>query len=92
MSELVAWKNKGNRKPLILNGAHKVGKTWLLKEFDRTHFTSAAYVSLDANKAVRALFDSGFDMKRIINGLSLLSGEQINSGSTLIILKRKKMV
>jgi predicted AAA+ superfamily ATPase len=85
-------KQKEQKAPLILNGARQVGKTWLLKEFDRTHFANAAYVSLDANKAVRALFDSGFDMKRIINGLSLLSGEQINPGSTLIILKRKKMV
>ena len=36
MEQLVAWKNKKNRKPLILKGARQVGKTWLMKEFGRS--------------------------------------------------------
>ena len=47
MDQLVTWKNTARRKPLILNGARQVGKTWLLKEFGRLHFESVAYVSLD---------------------------------------------
>ena len=86
MNELVAWKNSRRRKPLILNGARQVGKTWLLKEFGKTQFEKVAYVSLDANEAARALFDANFDMGRIIDGLSLLTGVRIEPSSTLIIL------
>lgn len=45
MDELVAWKNSTRRKPLVLNGARQVGKTWLLKEFGATHFENVAYVA-----------------------------------------------
>ena len=86
MNELVAWKNSRRRKPLILNGARQVGKTWLLKEFGKTQFEKTAYVSLDANEAARALFDANFDMGRIIDGLSLLTGVRIEPSSTLVIL------
>ena len=74
MAELMRWKESRRRKPLILNGARQVGKTWLLKEFGRTQFDDMAYVSLDNNDAARALFESGYDMERIVAGLSLLTG------------------
>ena len=86
MRELVAWKDSRHRKPLILNGARQVGKTWLLKEFGRTFFEDVAYISLDTNGAARALFDTDFDMKRIIDGLSLLAGVRIEPSSTLLVL------
>ena len=53
MDELVAWKDGPRRKPLILNGARQVGKTWLLKEFGRTQFENVAYVNLDDNPRMR---------------------------------------
>lgn len=86
MSRLVAWKSKHQRKPLILNGARQVGKTWLLREFGRLHFQNVAYVNLDNNSVARELFENDFDIKRIINGLSLLTNEEIVPSKTLIVL------
>ena len=62
MDELVAWKNRPRRKPLILNGARQVGKTWLLKEFGKTQFENVAYVNLDDNPRMREQFELGYDI------------------------------
>ena len=86
MSSLVHWKDSPRRKPLILNGARQVGKTWLLKEFARLHFDSVAYVTLDSNSVARALFDADLDPKRIIRDLSVLTGVFIEPHDTLIVL------
>ena len=86
MNELVSWKNNTRRKPLILNGARQVGKTWLLKEFGRLNFENVAYVSLDNDPLARSYFDSGFDIARIIASLSLELDMDIQPGKTLIIL------
>ena len=64
MDELVAWKDRPRRKPLILNGARQVGKTWLLKEFGRTQFENVAYVNLDDNPRMREQFELGYDIPR----------------------------
>lgn len=86
MSQLVAWKSMHRRNPLILNGARQVGKTWLLREFGRLHFQNIAYVSLDNNSIARDLFENDFDVKRIIDGISLLTNEEIMPNKTLIVL------
>ena len=86
MDRLVAWKNTARRKPLILNGARQVGKTWLLKEFGRCHFESVAYVSLDNDALARSYFDSDFDIARIITSLSLELDMDIEPEKTLIVL------
>lgn len=86
MEELAAWKEKPRRKPLILNGARQVGKTWLLKEFGRIHFDKVAYLSLDNNSVARSLFETDFDAKRIIGELSLLTSIDITPQNTLIVL------
>ena len=86
MTDLVRWKESPRRKPLILNGARQVGKTWLLKEFGREHFDAVAYVSLDENPAVCDLFEQDLDPARIIRDLSILTGVAIRPLSTLIIL------
>lgn len=86
LDRLVVWKNNPRRKPLILNGARQVGKTWLLKEFGRLHFENVAYVSLDSDVLAQSYFDSGFDIARIIASLSLELGMDIRPGSTLIVL------
>lgn len=86
MNSLVHWKESPHRKPLILNGARQVGKTWLLKEFARLHFDSVAYVTLDSNSVARALFDADLDPKRIIRDLSVLTGVSIEPHDTLIVL------
>ena len=86
MGKLIAWKNSARRKPLVLNGARQVGKTWLLKEFGRLHFESVAYVSLDNDALARGYFDSDFDIARIIASLSLELDMDIEPGKTLIVL------
>ena len=86
MDKLVAWKNSGNRKPLIVNGARQVGKTWLLKEFGRKNFDSVAYISLDRDSSARGYFDSGLDVHRIISSISLQLDTDIEPDRTLIIL------
>lgn len=86
MRALLQWKNSPRRKPLILNGARQVGKTWLLKEFGRLHFGKIAYLSLDNDAVARSFFERGFDMGRIIADLSLHTGVQITPGDTLIVI------
>lgn len=86
MEALTRWKDSPRRKPLILNGARQVGKTWLLKEFARLHFDTVAYVSLDNNPVARNLFDADFDTRRIIRDLSVLTGVAIEPQSTLVVL------
>lgn len=86
MKDLIVWKDSKRRKPLILNGARQVGKTWLLTEFGRTQFENVAYVSLDDNPGMAAQFESGYDIPRILAMIQADTGERITAGRTLIIL------
>lgn len=86
MTDLKAWKDKGQRKPLLLRGARQTGKTWLLKEFGRSEFDSLAYVDLLASSRAREVFDRDFDIPRIVSALSVESGTKIEAGKTLIVL------
>ena len=86
MDRLVEWKGSERRKPLIVNGARQVGKTWILKEFGRLHFESIAYVSLDKDERARRFFEPDLDPRRIISSLSLHLDMDINPGRTLVVL------
>lgn len=86
MSELVKWKESSRRKPLILNGARQVGKTWLLKEFGRLHFKNVAYVNFDNNPGMRQQFETDYDIQRLLLVIQAESGEYITPGETLVIL------
>ena len=90
MAKLIAWKDKPRRKPLILNGARQVGKTWLLKEFGRTRFSNVAYINLDHNAVMREQFELGYDIPRLISAFQFETGEHIAEGETLIILDEIK--
>lgn len=85
MEELIIWKSAPHRKPLVLNGARQVGKTWLLKEFGARSFVNTAYVNFDNNPHLTSLFDTGYDLQRILLGLQAESHERIIPGETLII-------
>ena len=63
--ELSKWKNGLRRKPLILRGARKVGKTWSLKAFGASQFESLALVDLERNPALRRVFDGDLSARRI---------------------------
>lgn len=84
--QLKAWKEKPNRKPLIVNGARQVGKTYSLKEFGKEAYDNVAYVNCDGNKEVADIFAPDFDMQRIILHLSALTGVDIQPARTLIII------
>lgn len=79
-------KNKSDRKPLMLNGARQVGKTWLLHEFARTEYKKEAYVVCRKNDLVRQLFSQDFNVERILRGLRAITSVDITPGDTLIIL------
>ena len=85
LAQLQAWKDKPNRKPLIIRGARQVGKTWLMKAFGRTSFANIAYINFDNNRRMRILFEDDYDLKRIITALQIESGEKITPQDTLII-------
>lgn len=84
--QLIKWKNKSDRKPLMLNGARQVGKTWLLHEFARTEYKKEAYVVCRKNDLVRQLFSQDFNVERILRGLRAITSVDITPGDTLIIL------
>lgn len=85
IEDLKKWKNSKNRKPLILRGARQVGKTWLMKEFGENEYEKCAYINLDDNEKMEQLFSGDFDIKRILQGLKLESGVNIEPENTLII-------
>ena len=92
MDKLIAWKDAPRRKPLIVNGARQVGKTWLLKEFGRRHFTATAYFNCDNNPTLEAIFDVDFDVNRILFSLGALAGRSIDPENTLIIFDEVQQI
>lgn len=85
IEELKKWKSRKNRKPMILEGARQVGKTWLMKEFGATEFEDIAYINFDSNSQMRELFAGDLAVERIITGLELYVGKKINAEKTLLI-------
>lgn len=85
LHSLKEWKEKRNRKPLVLQGARQVGKTWLLKEFGRSCFEDVALFNFDESPELKQFFLSTKDVKRIIQNLSLVHGKTISPQNTLIV-------
>lgn len=85
IKKLIEWKDSTKRKPLIVNGARQVGKTWLLKEFGKQYYEKVAYVNMDNNARMKELF-TDFNIEKIIQGLKIESGVNIEPNNTLIIL------
>ena len=84
--ELKEWKKKKNRKPLIIQGARQVGKTWLMKEFGKQEYKKVAYVSFDRNESLRTTFSNTVDTSVLLSALEIESGVKITAEDTLIIL------
>ena len=85
IEELYKWKEKNNRKPLIIRGARQVGKTWLMKEFGTKAYANCVYMSFDNNRSLRELFSADLDVTRLVTGIELYAGHKINPSNTLII-------
>ncbi|MBW6487267.1 MAG: ATP-binding protein [Syntrophobacterales bacterium] len=85
MEELINWKNGDRRKPLIIRGARQVGKTWIMREFGKTHYEKTAYLNFDNNGRMESLFRGDFDIPRLITALQIEADVKIEPGNTLII-------
>lgn len=86
LQQLISWKNSNDRKPLILNGARQVGKTWVLREFAKREYKKEAYVICRKNEYARSIFTKDFDVERILRGLRAITSVDITPDDTLIIL------
>lgn len=82
---LKKWKNKANRKPLIIRGARQVGKTWLMKEFAKTEYENFAYINFEDNQQLKTLFLNDFDIPRILLAIQVATGVKVEPEKTLII-------
>ena len=86
IKKLISWKNKPNRKPLILQGARQTGKTWLLKDFGKQEYTNTAYLSFENNEGIQQIFKNSQEISRIISGIELETKVKVVPQETLIIL------
>ena len=85
MQALAAWKDRPNRKPLVLKGARQVGKTWLMKEFGKQYFSKLAYVTFYNNQRMKHVFDDDYDTERILMNINIETKIEVTPGDTLII-------
>ncbi len=82
-NSLIEWKNDPDRKPLVLEGARQVGKTWLLKEFGKNEFDNLLYVNCHDDERMQNLFQQDLHVDRIMQALQAFSGQPIITGKTL---------
>lgn len=85
-NSLLLWKNDPDRKPLVLEGARQVGKTWLLKEFGKNEFDNLVYVNFHDDLEAQKLFQQNLNVKRIMESLEAYTGQRIITGKTLIFM------
>jgi len=85
IEDLKRWKERTDRKPLLIRGARQTGKTWLMKEFGKTSYEQYAYINFESNSGMKNLFISDFDIERLLSGLQVEAGCPIIPGKTLII-------
>jgi predicted AAA+ superfamily ATPase len=85
IKRLVTWKESKHRKPLILQGARQVGKSWLLEEFGRTHFEQIALVNFLENDGMKSVFAGSLNPQRLLDAIAVETGVRPEAESTLIV-------
>lgn len=85
IEKLYKWKESKHRKPLIIEGARQVGKTWLMKEFGSRAYADTVYINFDSNSRMAELFASDLNTDRLIMGIEIYTGRKIIPGNTLLI-------
>lgn len=85
IEDLHKWKNKKNKKPLIIRGARQVGKTWLMKEFGNIAYTDTVYINFENNPQMADLFAADLKIDRIITGIEIYNGRKIDPKNSLLI-------
>ena len=85
LKHLINWKDRKNHKPLVIQGARQVGKTWLMQEFGKKYYEQVAYINFDVDVKSREIFDVDYDTERLIMDIGLATKTKINAENTLII-------
>lgn len=85
MDELVAWKKSPHRKPLVMQGARQVGKSWVMKRFGERYYDNMLYLNFDTMPGLKDVFVQTKEPAKIIRALSLITGREIVPDSTLIV-------
>ena len=85
IADLKKWKDDAERKPLVIRGARQVGKTWLMREFGQTCYDHFVYFNFDEEDELKSIFETNKNPQRIVELLSMVAGEKILPGETLII-------
>ncbi len=85
MDQLIHWKESEYRKPLLLMGARQVGKTWLMNEFGKLCYKKVAYVTFFNNSRMKSVFDSDYDIERLLLNINAETHIAVTPGDTLII-------
>ena len=83
---LIEWKNDPDRKPLVLEGARQVGKTWLLKEFGKNEYQNLVYVNFHDDPEAQEIFRVDLKVDRIMYLLESITNQKITAGKTLIFM------
>lgn len=86
LNSLLTWQHSQHRKPLILQGARQVGKTWILKFFGKTYFDQTVYINFESSVRLQKIFQTDFDISRILAVFEIETGLTIHPRNTLIIL------
>lgn len=84
-NQLIAWKKKKDRKPLVLKGARQVGKTYILRAFGKEHFSRAHYLNFEKYKQLDKIFQGDLIPKNILQDLGLYLGTSIDKENDLMI-------
>jgi predicted AAA+ superfamily ATPase len=85
LHELEAWKNNQHRKPLVLQGARQVGKSFVLQKFGEQYFTNCVSVDFDLEPEHKAEFAKTKDPRRLVAYIASVKGIKINPADTLLI-------
>ena len=81
---LLDWKSDLRRKPLLLQGARQVGKTWLINEFGKKEYKQYIYLNFEQTPNLKSLFSNDFSPQKIIDNIGLFLGKKIKTENTLI--------
>ena len=84
--KLIEWKNKANRKPLLMTGVRQCGKTYIIKEFAQEHFTNFIYINFEESEKLSAIFDYDYDVNRIVHELEQHLKTKIVAGDTCVFM------
>jgi uncharacterized protein len=85
IDKLDEWKNATNRKPLIIQGARQVGKTWLMKTFGKNAFSQVVYLNFESSERLKNMFVADFNIQRILSIIEIESGQKLDVANCLLI-------